>query len=83
MGAKAFMCITKKGDAFLIYTLPITHVGRQQHDILFNTNVTRMCLKRRMLTHYQKIDHMVAQLIWKKVCSPHLDPSTIYHKMNL
>jgi hypothetical protein len=41
-----------------------------------------MCLERKMLTLYQNINHMIAWLTWKKVHNPHLEPSTICHKMN-
>jgi hypothetical protein len=83
MGAGAFVHVIKKGDAFLIYAFLAKNARPQQHEILLNTKVTRMCLKRKMLTLYQNINHMIAQLIWKKVHNPHLDPFIICHKTNL
>jgi hypothetical protein len=59
MRVRAFMHVIKKGDAFFIYALLAKNAMPQQHEILFNTKVTRMCLKRKMLTLYQNIDHMI------------------------
>jgi hypothetical protein len=60
MGARAFIHVTKKGDALFIYAFPTTNVGSQQHEIFLNTKITRMCLERKMLTLYQNINHMIA-----------------------
>jgi hypothetical protein len=59
MGVGAFMHVIKKGDAFFIYALLAKNAMPQQHEILFNTKVTRMCLKRKMLKPYQNINHMI------------------------
>jgi hypothetical protein len=52
MGVRVFMHAIKKVDAFFIYALLATNARPQQHEILFNTKVTNMCLKRKMLTLY-------------------------------
>jgi hypothetical protein len=82
----------KKGDAFFVYAIPTLGPGMQQHKIpiqyqdyiksLFNTKTTKMFLKRKMQTNYLNIGHMIVQLIWRKVHSPHLDPSIICYETN-
>jgi hypothetical protein len=52
MGVGAFVHVIKKGDAVFIYALLAKNARPQQHEILLNTKVTRMCLKRKMLTLY-------------------------------
>lgn len=42
-----------------------------------------MCLKRIMMTPCQNTNHMITQLILKRVNNPHYDPSIICHKMKL
>jgi hypothetical protein len=34
MGVKGFMHVTKKGDAFFIYALPVIDARSQQHEIM-------------------------------------------------
>jgi len=66
MKAWAFMHAAKKGDAFFIYALPTTMSGHNNMKSLLNTKTIMMCLKRRMLTFYQNINHMITQLIFFK-----------------
>ncbi len=48
-----------------------------------NTKNSRMCLRRKMQTHYPNIDHTIVPLILWKQNNLHLDPSTICHKTKL
>jgi hypothetical protein len=58
MEARAFMHGAKKGDTLFIYAFLATIV-KPQHEIPSQYKATRMCLKRRMLTPYQNINHMI------------------------
>ncbi len=79
---KTFIQVVKKGNAFLIYTIPSLDVEPCPHEIIPNAKTSRMCL-RRMQTPCPNIDHMITPLILKKKRNLHLDSSIIFHKTNL
>ncbi len=84
VGAKAFMKVATKWDAFLIYVLPSPNVEPcLDMKFLPNTKNSRMCLKIEMQTPCPSIDHMIAPLILWKEHNFHLDPSIICCKTNL
>ncbi len=77
------MHVLNKGDGFLIYFFPhqmLCHNNMRSH---FNTMITTTCLKRKMSTPCQIINHMITWLILKNVCNLNLNPFTICHKINL
>jgi hypothetical protein len=70
------MHVTKKGDAFLIYVLPMEGVELPHHEILSYYKEFKGMFKRIMLTPSHNIAHMIAPLILKREHNLHLDPST-------
>jgi hypothetical protein len=46
VGAKGFMHVTKKGDAFFIYVLPLLNVEHVHMKFLPSIKNSRMCLKK-------------------------------------
>jgi hypothetical protein len=84
VGAKTFMKVATKGDAFLIYVLPSPNV-EPCFKMKFppNTKNSKMCLRREMQTPCPNIDHMIAPLILWKEHNLHLDPFIICCKTNL
>jgi hypothetical protein len=83
IGARVFMQVTKKGNAFFIYVLPTSKVELLCHDIPSQYKEFKDMFERKTLTPYQSIVHMIALLILKRGHSLHLSQSTTYHKTNL
>jgi hypothetical protein len=65
---------------FMFFLRQMLHVHMK---FLPNTKNSNMCLRRKIHTHYQNIDHMTSPLVLWKGHNFHLDPSIIYHKINL
>lgn len=63
VGARAFMQAAKKKDAFLIYVLPASDVELFHHEFFSQYKEFKVCLKRKTLTPYWNIVHMIAPLI--------------------
>jgi len=82
VGTKAFVQAAKKRNAFLIYVFPHQMLNCLIMRFLPNTRNLRTCLKRRMLTPYQNIVHMIAPLTSKREHTRHIGQSTTCHKMN-
>jgi hypothetical protein len=83
VGAKAFMQIAKKGDAFLSMFFPHQMLNHFIMRFLISIRNSKMCLKRRMLTPYQNIVHMIAPLILKREHNLHSARSITYHRTNV
>jgi hypothetical protein len=61
--SQGFMHVAKKGDAFLIYVLPMEGVELPHHEIPSYYKEFKDMFKRIMLTPSHNIAHMIAPLI--------------------
>jgi hypothetical protein len=83
VGAKVFMKVATKGDAFLFMFFlhqMLTHVHIK---FLPSTKNLNMRLKKEIRTPCPSIDHTTAPLILWKECNLHSNTFIICHKMNL
>ncbi len=78
---KAFMHATKKGEAFLIYVIPMSNVESLHHDIPFPYKEFKDVFQKETLTLCQSIVHML--LLRREHIDLHLDLFTTCHKTNL
>ncbi len=83
IGARAFMQTAKKRHAFLSMFFPHQMLNHRIMKFLLSIRNSRMCLKRKMLTPYRNIIHMIVALILKREHNLHLARSITCHKMNV